>query len=283
MNLSRKIAFLTTILCIPSFMNCSSPLQSIADQIASISLIEEPIASASSLKKRTVDHDVNDVKKKMATSHVTLQSITPNAEENIAYIARVSNPANQENEKIAGLLKYCIKNKHWSVFEQASMTLEIDTNRGIGTQILRHRSFKFQQFSQRYADNSLLADEIPLPELRRQDNKNRQNSIDNLSEQDQEYWNERMKVIFASTMALYKEMLAAGIAKESARFILPEVMPTRMYMTGDIRSWIHYLDVRSANGTQKEHMEVAQKCRDIFIRELPIIAEALGWQAEEQA
>lgn len=210
-------------------------------------------------------------------SFVELVSITPDAEKTIAYVARVSNPANQENEKFHGLLKYCIKNQHWSVFEQAFMTLEIETSRAICMQLLRHRSFTFQQFSQRYADNSLLTDEIPLPELRKQDFKNRQNSLDNLSEEEREYWNEKMSLLFTDTMKLYKEMLNADVAKECARFILPEIMPARVYMSGNIRSWIHYIELRTANGTQKEHREVAEMCRKIFIQELPIIAQSLGW------
>jgi len=210
-------------------------------------------------------------------SQVALVSVTPDAERTIAYVARVSNPANQDNENFAGLLKYCIKHHHWSVFEQAFMTLEIETSRAICTQILRHRSFTFQQFSQRYADNSLLGDEIPLPQLRTQDFKNRQNSIDNLSDEDMAYWNGKIKVLFGQTMDLYQEMLAAGIAKECARFILPEVMPARLYMSGSVRSWIHYIELRTANGTQKEHMEIAEQCKKIFIEQFPIIAQALGW------
>ena len=215
-----------------------------------------------------------------AAQTVALISITPDAEKTIAYVARVSNPANQECDKFDGLLRYCIKNHHWSVFEQAFMTLEIETSRAICMQLLRHRSFTFQQFSQRYADNSLLADEIPLPELRMQDHKNRQNSLDALTDEEKAYWDDRMSLLFADTMDLYKEMLSAGIAKECARFILPEVMPARIYVSGNIRSWIHYIELRTANGTQKEHKEVAEKCKKIFIEQLPIIAQALGWEIE---
>jgi thymidylate synthase (FAD) len=157
------------------------------------------------------------------------------------------------------------------------MTLEIETSRAICMQILRHRSFTFQQFSQRYADNSLLATEIPLPELRAQDLKNRQNSIDSLSDQEKAIWYEKMEKLFADTMDLYQQMLTAGIAKECARFVLPEVMPARIYMSGTVRSWIHYIELRSSNGTQKEHMEVALLCKQIFIEQLPTIAQALGW------
>ena len=212
------------------------------------------------------------------TQSVLFVAITPDAEETIAYIARVSNPANQENQNFAGLIKYCIKHHHWSVFEQAFMTLEINTSRAIGTQILRHRSFTFQEFSQRYADSSIICDEeIPLPDLRTQDYKNRQNSYDNLTEEEKAYWNEQIKALFAQTLKLYQDMLAAGIAKECARFVLPQIMPTRIYMTGSIRSWIHYIQLRSANGTQKEHMEIANMCKEIFIEQLPTISQALGW------
>jgi thymidylate synthase (FAD) len=214
---------------------------------------------------------------KLLKPSVKLTSITPDAEKTIAYIARVSNPANQDNDNFKGLLKYCIKHHHWSVFEQAFMTLEIETSRAICIQLLRHRSFTFQQFSQRYADNSLLATTIPLPELRAQDFKNRQNSIDNLSDEDKAVWYAKMEKLFQDTMDLYQQMLAAGIAKECARFVLPEVMPARIYMSGTIRSWIHYIELRSANGTQKEHQEVAELCKQIFIEQLPTIAQALGW------
>ncbi len=219
----------------------------------------------------------------LATSSARCIGVTPDAEKMTAYIARVSNPENQENPDYAKLLKYCIRHKHWSVFEQASMTIEIETSRAIATQVLRHRSFTFQQFSQRYADNSLLSDIIPLPELRTQDLKNRQNSINNLSPEQTALWHTKIASVNAQTMALYKEMLSAGIAKESARFVLPETMPTRMYMTGDLRSWIHYIQTRTSPDTQKEHRDVALKCKEIFIKQFPIIAQALEWKSDEQA
>ena len=208
---------------------------------------------------------------------VRLIQATPNAEENMAYVARVSNPNNQENPNYAGLLKYCIKHNHWSVFEQAYMTLEIETNRGIAAQILRHRSFTYQEFSQRYADSSLLSETIPLPELRRQDTKNRQNSIDDVDPFVQQELEIVIKKHFDSAMDIYKHMLDLGIAKECARFVLPLATPTRIYMTGSCRSWIHYIQLRSANGTQKEHMDVALACRDIFCEQYPTVAEALEW------
>lgn len=209
-------------------------------------------------------------------SKVKLVSVTPDAEQTMGYVARVSNPANQENPNVAGLLKYCIKHQHWSVFEQAHMTLEIETTRAIAAQILRHRSFTYQEFSQRYADSSLLGN-IPLPELRRQDDKNRQNSIDDLDPFIVQRLEMQMQTLFDSSMALYKQMLDSGVAKECARMVLPLCTPTRIYMTGSVRSWIHYIDLRSAHGTQKEHMIIAEDCREIFKEQFPTVFEALEW------
>ena len=157
------------------------------------------------------------------------------------------------------------------------MTVEIETTRGLAAQILRHRSFTYQEFSQRYADSSMLGDEIPLPELRRQDDKNRQNSIDEVDPLLVEDLNLKMKRHFVDGMKLYKEMLDAGIAKECARFVLPLATPTRIYMTGSVRSWVHYIELRSAHGTQKEHMAVAEGVRSIFKEQFPTVAEALDW------
>ena len=209
--------------------------------------------------------------------NVKFVSITPDAEKTMAYIARVSNPSNQENEKYAGLLKYCIKHNHWSVFEQSSMTLEIETTRGLAAQILRHRSFTYQEFSQRYADTKLLHDKIPLPKLRKQDLKNRQNSTDDLDEFLIQDFELEMKKLFNSSMNLYNRMLDNGVAKECARFVLPLATPTRLYMTGSCRSWVHYINLRSAHGTQKEHMDIAHKCREIFVEKFPNVSEALEW------
>ena len=206
---------------------------------------------------------------------ITKVSVTPDAEKLIGYIARVSNPKNQDNPEVAGLLKYCIKHGHWSIFEQASMTVEIETTRGIAAQILRHRSFTFQEFSQRYADTNLLADEIPMFDLRHQDTKNRQNSTDDVpynKKKDLEY---KIAEHFVEAMDLYNELLASGIAKECARFVLPLATPTRLYMTGTVRSWIHYIQLRGGHGTQKEHMDIAHAIEDIFIKEFPITSEAL--------
>ena len=195
----------------------------------------------------------------------------------MGYIARVSNPNNQDNPKVEGLLSYCIKHNHWSVFEQSTMTLEIETTRAIAAQILRHRSFTYQEFSQRYADSSLLGNQIPLPELRRQDEKNRQNSIDDLDPFEVQILEKQMQTLFDSSMALYQQMLKRGVAKECARNVLPLCTPTRIYMTGSCRSWIHYITLRSAHGTQKEHMQVAENAKKVFIEQFPTVSEALEW------
>ena len=208
---------------------------------------------------------------------VRLISVTPDAEKTMGYVARVSNPNNQENPKVAGLLKYCVNHQHWSVFEQAFMTLEIETTRGLAAQCLRHRSFTYQEFSQRYADSSLLADEIPMIDLRRQDTKNRQNSIDDIDPFVKQEFEIKIKKHFEEGMKLYKEMLEANIAKECSRFVLPLATPTRIYMSGSCRSWIHYIQLRSANGTQKEHMDIANMAKGIFIEQFPAVAEAMEW------
>ena len=208
---------------------------------------------------------------------VKLVTVTPDAEKMMGYVARVSNPKNQDNPNVAGLLSYCIKHGHWSVFEQAYMTVEIETTRGLAAQILRHRSFTFQEFSQRYADTNLLADEIPMFDLRHQDTKNRQNSTDDVPKNKKQDLQEKIAEHFVEAMDLYNELLANGIAKECARFVLPLATPTRIYMTGSVRSWIHYIDLRSAHGTQKEHMDLVENVRKIFVEQFPIVSEALGW------
>ena len=208
---------------------------------------------------------------------VSLISVSPDAEKHMAYCARVSNPNNQDNDNYAGLLRYCIKHQHWSIFEQAFMTLEINTTRGLAAQILRHRSFTFQEFSQRYADTNLLDTNIPLPELRRQDTKNRQNSIDDIPEDQSKMLLGRIQNYFNEGLDLYNELLREGIAKECARFVLPLATPTRLYMTGSCRSWIHYIKLRSANGTQKEHMDIANACKYHFKTQYPTVSAALEW------
>lgn len=211
-----------------------------------------------------------------SSNDVELVSCTPGAEEVIAYCARVSNPSNQLNfdtsEKLIG---YLIKHKHWSPFEMASITMQIKTSRAIAPQILRHRSFTFQEFSQRYAavDQSGLV----LTAARRQDNKNRQNSVDDLSQNIKDEWETRQLNNWKSSFEHYKWALDNGIAKECARAILPLGTSTTMYMSGTIRSWIHYIDLRSSNGTQREHIDIAEKCKEIIKKELPTIARAVGW------
>ena len=212
---------------------------------------------------------------------VKLVSITNDAEKLMGYIARVSNPANQDNENVAGLLAYCIKHMHWSVFEQAHITMEIETTRDIAAQILRHRSFTFQEFSQRYA---AVTDVAELPELRLQDHKNRQNSIEASDEDTMVMiteFNMRIMDHFIKGKALYDEMLEAGIAKECARKVLPLNTETKLYMTGTVRDWIHYIGLRSANGTQLEHMIIAEEAKAVFTEALPIVSKALGWTSEE--
>ena len=203
--------------------------------------------------------------------------MTPDAEKQMGYIARVSNPQNQGNPAVAGLLGYCIKHGHWSVFEQAHMTVEIETTRGIAAQILRHRSFTFQEFSQRYANTNLLG-EIPVPDLRSQDLKNRQNSNDDIPEEQKKRLQDQIARYFAEGIDLYNELIREGVAKECARFVLPLATPTRIYMTGSVRSWIHYIDLRSAHGTQKEHMDIVKEVRQIFKQQFPICTNALNWE-----
>ena len=209
--------------------------------------------------------------------NVKLVTVTRDAEKTMGYVARVSNPNNQENPEYSKLLAYCIKHNHWSVFEQAHMTLEIETSRAIAAQILRHRSFTYQEFSQRYADTGLLSDDIPLPELRRQDTKNRQNSIDDLEEEQIHAMHKAIGDLFKEAQDVYRYLLDMGVAKECARMVLPLATPTRIYMTGSVRSWIHYISLRSANGTQKEHMEIANMCKEIFVEQFPTCAKALEW------
>ena len=210
---------------------------------------------------------------------VNLVTVTPDAEKQMGYIARVSNPQNQSNPAVAGLLGYCIKHGHWSVFEQAHMTVEIETTRGIAAQILRHRSFTFQEFSQRYANTNLLG-EIPVPDLRSQDLKNRQNSNDDIPEEQTKRLQDQIARYFAEGLDLYNELIREGVAKECARFVLPLATPTRIYMTGSVRSWIHYIDLRSAHGTQQEHMDIVQEIRGIFKQQFPVCTNALNWESK---
>lgn len=204
---------------------------------------------------------------------VKLIHLTENAEKHISYCARVSNPSNQNNEKIEGLLAYCIKEQHWSIFEMANMCLEINTSRGIAQQILRHKSFSFQEFSQRYAASTT----NEIYEARNQDVKNRQNSIDNVSNENKEWFLNAQIEVWDKCYTLYQEGLEKGLAKEQMRFILPISTSTRIYMNGNLRSWINYINLRISNGTQKEHSEIAKECQKIFVEQFPIISKALGW------
>lgn len=212
--------------------------------------------------------------------NVKLITITPDAEKTIAYIARVSNPSNQANDNIERLIAYCITHSHWSIFEHAHMTLEVNTTVAMSIQMLRHTSFKFQQFSQRYQDVSEITKAIPMFELRAQDTKNRQNSTETLSQEIIDKYTSRIENHFSRSLDLYKDMLADGIAKESARFVLPMATPTRMYITGNCRSWIHFLDVRTNRagheGTQKEHRLIAEEIGNIFDQQFPTVAKALA-------
>ena len=204
-------------------------------------------------------------------STVNLISITPDAEKTIAYCARVSNPANQDNPESEKLIRYLIKHNHWSPFEMAHCVMEINTTRAIAAQILRHRSFSFQEFSQRYADVNTLEFARP-PHLRRQDLKNRQNSIDDL--EDTISWHHKIAYLYAQSEDLYREMVSSGVAKECAREILPLGTPTRLYMSGTVRSWMHYIDLRSSNGTQLEHQQIALECEKVLTSCLPIVMKA---------
>jgi thymidylate synthase (FAD) len=196
------------------------------------------------------------------------------AEDLVAFTARVSNPANQMNMETAPkLLAYLIKNKHWSPYEMVSVTLEIKTSRAIAAQILRHRSFSFQEFSQRYAE----AQNVVLYPARRQDQKNRQNSVDDMADQDKAWFESAQEMNWNNALDLYKEALSKGIAKEQARFLLPLSTETTIYMSGTLRSWIHYIELRASNGTQKEHMDIAKEAKVIFIKEFPNTSKALGW------
>lgn len=204
---------------------------------------------------------------------VSLVSITPEAEKTILYCARVSNPLNQNSDNTK-LIDYCIKNGHWSIFEMADMCIEIHTSRAISAQILRHKSFSFQEFSQRYA----AVQTFETYEARRQDNKNRQNSISDMSEEDKQWFRDAQERIHTEARLHYNEALNRGIAKEQARFLLPLSSSTTLYMKGNIRSWLHYLDLRCGNGTQKEHQDIAHAIKKIFMEQLPIISEAKNWK-----
>jgi thymidylate synthase (FAD) len=204
-------------------------------------------------------------------SKVNLISATPDAEDIIMHCARVS--SSHQGSKNTKLLSYCIKHGHWSIFEMANMCLEIETSRAISAQILRHRSFCFQEFSQRYAKTQ----GFETYNARRQDSKNRQNSIDDMSDEDKNWFELAQQMVQNNSDKMYQEALNRGIAKEQARFLLPMSTTSKLYMNGNLRSWMHYINLRTSNGTQKEHIEIAKQCKEIFSKEFPIIAKALEW------
>jgi thymidylate synthase (FAD) len=202
---------------------------------------------------------------------------TPKAQDLVVYMARVSNPSNQDSDQGSEkLISYLINHKHWSPFEMVSMCLEVLTTRSVSAQILRHRSFSFQEFSQRYADVTAIGTPV-IPTLRRQDKTNRQNSTDDLDPNQTRLYYHRINHLFKESQDLYSKMVESGVAKETARDVLPLASPTKMYMAGTLRSWIHYIELRTANGTQKEHQNIAFSAKDIFKQEFPIIAKALNW------
>ena len=206
--------------------------------------------------------------------NASLVWITPDAEALVGKIARVSNPNNEDNPQVDKLIKYLIKHRHWSPFEMVSMCVEIHTTRAIAAQILRHRSFSFQEFSQRYAIPTDTFATV-LPDLRRQDTKNRQNSIDDLEAETKDYYQQRIDDHFREAVTLYESLLHSGVAKECARSVLPLNTVTRLYMSGTIRSWLHYVDLRASNGTQREHMQIAASVGEILASEVPTIARAM--------
>jgi len=207
------------------------------------------------------------------THQVSLIHITPNAEELISYMARVSNPSNQTNtETSPRLIRYLIEHQHWSPFEMVNMCVSIETTRSIAAQILRHRSFSFQEFSQRYAQVTEVAQ---VPELRRQDTKNRQNSIDDLDEDKKKFFDAKIGHLYSECYRVYQDLLDAGVAKECAREVLPMSAPTKLYMNGTIRSWLHYCDLRTSNGTQKEHALIASQVQDLLYFHLPNVSEGM--------
>ena len=203
---------------------------------------------------------------------VNLVHVTPDAEALIAYMARVSNPNNQDNPNYEQLIKYLIKHRHWSPFEMVNMCVQIETTRSVAAQILRHRSFSFQEFSQRYAQ---VIEPLLIPQLRRQDLKNRQNSTDDLNKTTVNEFNVKINSLFDLSQALYDEMLLAGVAKECARDILPLASPTKLYMNGTLRSWLHYTDLRCANGTQLEHKQIADQVKSLIEQQFPIVYAAM--------
>lgn len=209
---------------------------------------------------------------------VKLVSITPNTESLIAFCARVSS-SNQDNPDYAKLLRYLIDHQHWSPFELAHCVIEIETSRAIAQQILRHRSFSFQEFSQRYSSDTPNTEQY---KARRQAEKNRQSSVDDCDKETSDWFDWAQGQVYGTCATLYRQALSRGIAREQARFLLPLSTGTRLYMAGTVRSWLHYVALRSQPDTQAEHRDIAIACRDILARELPTIAAACGWPTEKQ-
>jgi len=204
--------------------------------------------------------------------NVELIHVTPDAESLIAYMARVSNPNAKQGDPSAKLIKYLIDHKHWSPFEMVNMCVQIETTRSVAAQILRHRSFSFQEFSQRYAQVVLPTN---IPHLRRQDLKNKQNSTDDLPQATVDEFNVKIDSLFELSQHLYQEMLTAGVAKECARDVLPLASPTKLYMNGSLRSWLHYTDLRCANGTQLEHKQIALEVKLLIQQQFPTVYSAM--------
>ena len=215
----------------------------------------------------------------LTTKHTTeYVHSTPDGDNLVAYMARVSNPSNQNNKDTAPrLISYLIKHKHWSPFEMVSMCIKINTTRSIAAQILRHRSFSFQEFSQRYAQ---VIDQPLVQDLRRQDNSNRQNSIDDLDPVDKQQFQLQLKHHYEQSIWIYNQMLKAGVAKECARDVLPLSTPTTLYMHGNLRSWLTYCDLRSAHGTQLEHKIIADKCKELIAVHFPLCFAGM-WPVEK--
>jgi len=204
--------------------------------------------------------------------NVRLIHITPNSERLIAYCARVSSP-NQDNSEYEKLINYCIKHKHWSIFEMANLCIEIKTSRAIAQQILRHKSFSFQEFSQRFSDNL----DFEFYEARKQDTKNRQGGTKSVNDETDKWFLEAQERVVHQSINLYHQAIEKGIARECARFLLPLSTITKIYMNGSVRSWVHYILLRTEENTQKEHRNIANDCKRIFVEQLPTISKALGW------
>lgn len=228
------------------------------------------------VSKTEIDQEyLEDLMKEASEENIEFVKNVQNTEGLIAYIARVSS-SDQKNPSYAGLIKYCMNHGHWSILETANVVFEVETTRAIAPQILRHRSFNFQEFSQRYA--KVDDDAMEVFEARRQDKKNRQNSIDDLPPEIKIEWEEKQKENWDRAVEDYNWALDNGIAKETARAVLPLQAKTRLFMNGTLRSWVHYVNLRSDPATQKEHRIIAEAVKEHLIKRFPVIAEAAGWK-----